>query len=42
MACLGAGPRKLVGNDVTSPKSFAILEIEAGELVSVEAYGRAD
>jgi acid phosphatase type 7 len=38
MACLGAGPRRLVGTDVTSPRAVALLRYDASGVISVEAY----
>lgn len=43
MACLGGGPRALVGDDAPAPRAFAVLEIDPLEgLVSVEALREPD
>ena len=38
-ACLGAGPRKLIGDDRVSPRSFTLLEIPARGDIGITAYG---
>lgn len=38
MACLGSGPRKLVGSDARSPKGLAIVRVGPGGEVSVDAF----
>jgi 3',5'-cyclic AMP phosphodiesterase CpdA len=38
-ACIGAGPRALIGVDATSPKAFVALEIdEHGEITELDAW----
>lgn len=38
-ACVGAGPRTLIGHGVASERSVLMLEVEGEALRSVEAYG---
>jgi 3',5'-cyclic AMP phosphodiesterase CpdA len=38
-ACLGDGPRALIGTDDTSDRSLLRLVIEGGEITRLEAYG---
>lgn len=38
MACLGTGPRRLIGGDVVSPRAVALLQYDATGWLSVEAY----
>ena len=40
-ACLGSGPRALIGTSDPSPRSVLLLEVADGELRSVEAYAGA-
>jgi hypothetical protein len=42
MACLGSGARRLVGESAVSELAFAWIEIEGGEVASVEAYAAPD
>jgi hypothetical protein len=37
-ACLGDGPRRLVGDSATSQRSYLVLDIDGGALTAVEAY----
>ncbi len=37
MACLGAGPRALVGTTVASPQAMLVLEVRDGRVASLEA-----
>jgi predicted phosphodiesterase len=41
-ACLGGGPRVLIGDSTRSGHSFTVLEFENGELGSVTAYEGAE
>ncbi|WP_068317199.1 metallophosphoesterase family protein [Aliiruegeria sabulilitoris] len=41
-ACLGGGPRVLIGETVRSQHAFTILEFEGGALSSVKAYAGPD
>lgn len=41
-SCLGAGPRALIGAEHASPRSIVVLEVEDGELISVDARTGAD
>lgn len=41
-SCLGSGRRALLGAEHPSPRSIVVLEVENGELVSVEAHAGAD
>jgi len=36
-ACLGGGPRKLIGRDTASPKAFTLLEIDDNAVISIQA-----
>ncbi|TDP76508.1 calcineurin-like phosphoesterase family protein [Bradymonas sediminis] len=38
MACLGSGPRKLIGSDVVSPKSVVVARVAPDGEVSLDAY----
>lgn len=38
MACLGSGPRPLVGSDTVSPKSLVMVRVDKDGELSVEAY----
>ena len=40
-ACLGSGPRALIGTSDPSPRSVLLLEIEDGELRTVDAWSGA-
>lgn len=42
MACLGAGSRRLVGEDAVSELAFTWIEIVDGAITSVEAYAAPD
>lgn len=44
MACLGGGPRQLIGTSETSERAYLILELDTarGEIASLEAYLAAD
>ena len=39
MACLGGGPRALVGTERDSPRSFLWIEIDASGIRRLDAYG---
>lgn len=38
MACLGAGPRRLIGDDIITPRAVVLLHYDTSGLLSVEAY----
>lgn len=38
MGCLGSGPRRLIGTNTRSRKSFAIIDLEDGKVQSINAY----
>lgn len=40
-ACLGAGPRALIGTSEVSERSVLMIEVRDGAIASVEAYGGA-
>lgn len=39
MACLGGGPRPLLGETTRSPRSLVRLQVRGGALTAVEAFG---
>jgi len=41
-ACLGAGPRKLLGTDTSSKRSITVIEFETDGAYSIEAYRAPD
>jgi Icc-related predicted phosphoesterase len=41
MACLGAGPRALIGSSTVSPRSFVVIDVQHDAITSLEAYGGA-
>jgi 3',5'-cyclic AMP phosphodiesterase CpdA len=40
-ACVGSGPRALIGSSETSERSILLLEVDGGEIRLVEGYGGA-
>jgi acid phosphatase type 7 len=38
MGCLGSGPRRLIGTNTRSRKSFTVIDIENGNVQSINAY----
>lgn len=41
MACLGSGPRKLVGEDEVNPKSLLLVRVSAQDEITLDAYESA-
>lgn len=42
MPCLGAGPRRLVGDAAVAPRAFVLLEVDDDGVRSVEAFAESD